>query len=384
MSFALATCWVAPESTRLVGEFTAAMASESPNSVSMNLTASASLITTDSIAPSSASSSVALARVAISPSADSRLMTPATTTATYSPIEWPAIATGRTPNDMMSRASAYSVTKIAGCVIDGRENLSCDAATSSANSSERRSTSSIGHSSSQHWSKCARYVSFAVYRWRPIDRYCEPCPGNTNATAALGLAVMTAAASSAVSELIASALLLTASATRSSKCSRPTCSVCATSPSAAECDSRYSRSCATWRSTAARDLPETTSSSHWSAGSSDIVGSAGSISVGRGCGSASTQCALVPPMPNEETPHISGFPSTDCQSSVTVLTKNGVFLSASLSLGLSKCAVRTSLRCFSMSTALMNPVMPAAQFACAMLPLIEPSAFGCVFGPSAV
>ena len=83
-------------------------------------------------------------------------------------------------------------------------------------------------------------------------------------------------------------------------------------------------------------------------------------------------------MPNEERParreppcagaaHASGWP-------LAQPTKNGPPARSTLAFSALKCAVGTSVRRERHRAVLMRPVMPAAAFACPMLPLIEPMA----------
>ena len=68
------------------------------------------------IAPRDGKSCIMRARSAISRSPSSRLNTPATHAATYSPTLCPSTMAGRTPHDCHSSASAYSTANSAGWV----------------------------------------------------------------------------------------------------------------------------------------------------------------------------------------------------------------------------------------------------------------------------
>ena len=59
---------------------------------------------------------ISSARAAIRFKPSSRLKTPETQAATYSPTLWPSVTEGCTPHDAHSRANAYSNAKSAGCV----------------------------------------------------------------------------------------------------------------------------------------------------------------------------------------------------------------------------------------------------------------------------
>ena len=71
---------------------------------------------TAAIAPSRGSACISRPRSAISLSPSSRLNTPATQAATYSPTLCPSSASGLIPHARHSSASAYSKANSAGCV----------------------------------------------------------------------------------------------------------------------------------------------------------------------------------------------------------------------------------------------------------------------------
>ena len=71
---------------------------------------------TATIRPPGAKACISLARLAISFSPSSRLNTPATQAATYSPTLCPITTAGSTPHDSHKRDKAYSKAKVAGCV----------------------------------------------------------------------------------------------------------------------------------------------------------------------------------------------------------------------------------------------------------------------------
>ena len=60
----------------------------------------------------------------------SKLITPAKAAAVFSPIEWPTSSAGVTPQDMNSRARAYSTIMISGSCTEGRFSRSAAAASS--------------------------------------------------------------------------------------------------------------------------------------------------------------------------------------------------------------------------------------------------------------
>ena len=58
----------------------------------------------------------------------SKDITPARQAATFSPIEWPTSAAGRTPQEIHSCASAYSTIMISGSCAEGRRSRSAASA----------------------------------------------------------------------------------------------------------------------------------------------------------------------------------------------------------------------------------------------------------------
>ena len=102
-----------PETTHNEGAFTAASERRVPSCGFIISSGNG----TANIAPSG-TLCINLPRTATSFSASSSEKTPATQAATYSPRLWPINAAGRTPRRIHNCASAYSMTKSAGCVTD--------------------------------------------------------------------------------------------------------------------------------------------------------------------------------------------------------------------------------------------------------------------------
>ncbi|KYF90576.1 hypothetical protein BE18_42675 [Sorangium cellulosum] len=133
------TRWIAavrPDSTHCRGPFTAASATSSPS----HPATSASDADTASIAPSGVAS-ISRPRAATSARASSSDRHPATHAATSSPTLCPSIASGVRPQAIHSRASAYSTTNRAGCVIDvrSRRRAASSSSAGAGNSSARMS-----------------------------------------------------------------------------------------------------------------------------------------------------------------------------------------------------------------------------------------------------
>ncbi len=105
------TSSIGPATTQLPGALTLATVRVSGSRAAT----SASSARTASIAPGGRDC-ISAPRAATSFSASPSSKTPARVAATYSPIEWPTIAAGRTPQDSSSTARAYSITNKEGWV----------------------------------------------------------------------------------------------------------------------------------------------------------------------------------------------------------------------------------------------------------------------------
>ena len=133
-----------PEATLDPGAFSAA--SDNPG---VRRASSSSLpIRTVSIPPAGWAC-ISAPRSATRRSASDRENTPAKVAATSSPRLWPIMATGTSPRSIHSRASAYSIEKMAGCITL----VGSSAAGSSPNISARRSRPGPVLKPSTHWSK---------------------------------------------------------------------------------------------------------------------------------------------------------------------------------------------------------------------------------------
>mmetsp|Transcript_61774 Transcript_61774/g.162263 ORF Transcript_61774/g.162263 Transcript_61774/m.162263 type:complete len:345 (-) Transcript_61774:885-1919(-) len=116
------TASASPEITACSCEFTAASQSPFFSPAAIAASSLSDHSETESMAPSLARVSVALARAETMPTAASRVRRPPVTAATYSPSEWPATATGLRPTARRTNDRAYSTTKRLGCSTEGREN----------------------------------------------------------------------------------------------------------------------------------------------------------------------------------------------------------------------------------------------------------------------
>ena len=118
-------------------------------------------------------------------SASSRVNTPARHAATYSPRLWPIIAAGSMPHDIHNRASAYSTTNSAGCVMAVCVICSSAAARFPIRRIEdraqirRRDAAAAPRNIRRPRGGSAPRTRSSV---RPMLTYCAPWPGNRNAT----------------------------------------------------------------------------------------------------------------------------------------------------------------------------------------------------------
>ena len=99
----------------------------------------------------------------------------------------------------------------------------------------------------------------------------------------------------------------------------------------------------------------------------------GALAGGSGA-SSKIRCAFVPPMPKELTPARRGPPPGGAgQGLVSVQTAKGDSARTLRGFGSAKCKLGTSVRCRSISAALTNPAIPAAQCRWPTLDLTEPN-----------
>ncbi len=99
---------------------------------------------------------------------------PATTSAEYSPRLWPATKSGRMPFSSRIRSMATETVRIAGCVFSVSFSASSEP---EKQSSEREKPSTRSASSNT-----ARATGKDSASSRPMPEYCDPCPGNKNAS----------------------------------------------------------------------------------------------------------------------------------------------------------------------------------------------------------
>ena len=163
-----------PASTSASGALTAA--TDTPSG--RRGVTSSSVAWTATIAPPAGSSCMSRARAATSVHASSRDSTPATWAAVISPIEWPATASGRIPQDSTSRNSATSIANNAGWAIP----VSSSAAGSSPQMASRSGRSSSGSSRAATASNASANTPNLAYSSRPMPGRCDPCPENSTAS----------------------------------------------------------------------------------------------------------------------------------------------------------------------------------------------------------
>ena len=103
-----------------------------------------------------------------------------------------------------------------------------------------------------------------------------------------------------------------------------------------------------------------------------------SAASGTGSGAASSRirCALVPLMPNEDTPARRGRPGSPGHGRASVSRRTEPVDQSTCDDGSSTCSVFGSTPWRSADTILIVPVTPAAAWACPMLDFTEPSHSG--------
>ena len=358
------TASAGPDATHRPGAFSAAIATSSGN---LGVRSAADR-RTDSMLPAG-SACMRRPRSRTSASASSSRITPASAAQTNSPTLCPINAPGSTPQLIHSRASEYSRQKIAGCVTL--------VGTSTVGSSEKnlpRGSSPVRRwMISQHSSYASRNAGSDACRPRPIAAYCEPWPGQRNATSGRSAGSSrdpVRAASGDRSSSAACACDVATTQRRWPNARRPTRNVCATSASSsgdapfAAADARCSASCAAVCASASAERAETSSS--WFARVEGAV-------AARSGASSSTTCAFVPPNPNELTAARRGAsPRRHCVS--FSCTWNGVRPKSICGFGFSYPIDGGNASRCSDSDALIRLAAPAAMTMCPTLLFSEPTA----------
>ena len=200
-----------PEIVTFSGPLMLAITARSPNRASRSATSRAGARTA-AIAPAVGSDWINRARSATNRSPSSSENTPATHAAASSPTLWPRIASGITPHDRQSSASATSIANSAGCAYrvsssadggDGRKKLRRDRRTGATSggmtwplwpfcvalpaggsgySSDSSGRSRWRRSTASQRSSVARNVGWLWNSWRAIPTCCAPSPVNSHAT----------------------------------------------------------------------------------------------------------------------------------------------------------------------------------------------------------
>ncbi len=337
-----------PDTTTESGAFTAAISTPSTSSRSSSATATAA------IAPRRSTDPMSAPRRTTSRAASASENTPATWAAAISPTEWPRTTSGRTPQDSNSRTSASSNAKMAGwanCVSSIRAPSVIASRTSAGN---RARTSSKARANTGNASASSR----------PIPARCEPWPVNTNAVRPPRAGTTWPERSRSTS----SSRVWPTAAIRCSSADRVVASECATSTAERSgMDSSRSaiRAACAWAPASPR--PETTSAT----GPSQSDGATGSAAWP--C--SSTTCALVPLMPNDDTPARRGR-SRSGHGVFSVVSLTAPPDQSTCGVGASTCRVAGTTPWRMAMIALSTPAAPAAACVWPRLDLTEPSSNG--------
>src|SRR5690606_17855867 len=130
------------------------------------------------MAPEGAASSISRPRMRTVRSPSAKLLAPETTSAAYSPSEWPAAAAGSRPFSIKSRATATLVARSAGCVLTVRVSSSSGPSKHNVERGNPRTRSAS--------SNVSRTISYSAASSRPMPTLCEPCPGKTQTSLRTG------------------------------------------------------------------------------------------------------------------------------------------------------------------------------------------------------
>ncbi len=313
--------------------------------------------------------------------ASSRFSAPATTAAANSPWEWPTTADGVTPSASQTAAREIITAHSTGWMIS----------TCSVQSVQRDSVSGpLSSSVSRHSTKGARAASHSAIRAantglarrssRPMPSHCEPCPGNTNVTPAAGLArpVTTSPAGASVPSARERAVPTGSGPRRTARCSRAARRVSRAKETSAGSVPGSRPVSDSWSVPDRRAVPDSRSARRaaWARSASasraeSVHGGVpprqtGSPAMGAGSdgtssGASRMTCALVPLIPNEETPARRARPVSG-QGVASVSRATSPLSQSTCAVGVSTCRVFGSTPCRIASTILITPVTPAAAW----------------------
>ena len=378
-----ATAAASPETTTDAGPFTTATtAPGQPASTSRTWSSAAS---TAVIAPPGGSSCISRPRAATTLHASRSDHAPATCAAASSPAEWPATACGTIPHEASSRDRATCTANRPACAhtVSSAARLPASSTAAATDPAPPRYPSRYPHASSKAPAKTGN----AACSPAPIPARCAPCPENTNATFPAAPPRPGGACATAASPASSSSRSPPTTAARSSSAARVTASdqptSAAPSPGRAATCSASRPACA---ASPSRPRPDT---SHGTAGSTrpgpapgtappvpgapPPPGAGGSPSSAGG--SSRIRCALVPLIPNDDTP-ARRTRSPAGQGTGPVSSRTAPACQSTCGDGSSACSVRGSSWCRSAMTTLITPAIPAAACACPMFDFTDPSHSG--------
>ena len=300
-------------------------------------------------------------RTATTRAASSKVKIPATVAAAISPWEWPSTASGVIPAACHTAASDTITAHSAGWVTSA---ASSPGAPGTPAITSARSQPTCGASARPHSASRAANTGETAASSRPIPAHWLPWPGNTNTTRPAPPAVTTpdttpgpgcpaATVASPPASSAGSAPVITA---RCSNTDRVAASDQATSAGSSPGNAaRCAASRPAWAASPAGVRPDTThgtrpaastgtgrSAAEASAGSAGSASASSPSPAGPAAGASSRMmCALVPPMPNAETPARRGWPSVD-QGMASVSSRTSPADQSMCGEGSSACNVRGS------------------------------------------
>ncbi len=344
-----------PESTRVPGALTAAMATRSFRAGRT----SSSVAARDTIAPPGGNAAISRPRVTTRRQASARENTPATWAAAISPTEWPSRKSAVTPHDSTSRYSATSRANSPAWVYSVWSSSGPPPNTSGASGRSRCLSSSA-----QVASKASAKVGYTSYRPRPIPERWAPCPENSrpnlpgSATPRTALGAVARSSRSALSRTTA----------RCGNADLVAAREYPTSTRSAPLSSTWVRRRAACAVNASAERAEST---HGTTG----AGATASLRSGSSDHASRSTWALVPLIPNDETAARRGRPVSG-QVRCSVSSDTAPASQSTRVDGSSTCRVLGSTPCRSAMTILTSPATPAAAWVWPMFDLIDPSHSG--------
>src|SRR5271157_1187142 len=361
------TAFTSPDTTTAATPLTAPILSRSPNSA-INSTAWACPQPSDTIAPAPANPTNNPLRNATTAAPSDSDNAPATVAAAISPCECPITASGTTPTDRHNEANDTITAHNTGCTTSTRSSPGAPPTPRTTSASDQ---STNRPNASPHSRICSANTGEASNNCAPIPTHCEPCPGNTITVCPTDWARPTTTPTPAhpsanpdnpANNWARSTPITTARCSNTDRPANDTPTSTRPNPSSARTWATNRPACA---ANASPDLPNTT---HGTTGNptpeppKPSTLSAALSATGGAC--SKITCALVPLIPNDDTPARRGPPPTGStgQGRDSVNNDTDPTDQSTCGVGTSTCNVFGITPCRNACTILITPATPAAAW----------------------